>query len=113
MPRAHTLGLVLREPEQAEDKLKIAEEGSWAEVHTIVSEPVTTIMAATDFAPTGPMLLLPMFSDESLVSLLLWMASQTALTPSSLRLLKDKSRAVSPPLAASPGARAAAPSASR
>ena len=55
--------------------------------HTLhsVNEPVTVTMTATDFAPTGPKLVLRMLSDASLVSLLLWMASQTALTPSSLR----------------------------
>ncbi|KOO33715.1 hypothetical protein Ctob_014155, partial [Chrysochromulina tobinii] len=37
-------------------------------------------------------------SDTSLVSLLLWMALQTVLTPSSLRQLEDKSRAVSEPM---------------
>eukprot|EP00900_Chrysochromulina_parva_P009783 jgi/Chrpa1/18806/Chrysochromulina_OHIO_Genome00004951-RA len=66
-------------------------------------------MAATDFAPTEPMRFLPMLSDASFVSLLLWMASQTALTPSSLRSLDDKSRAVSPPVTATIAATAFAP----
>ena len=74
-----------------------------------INAPVTATMAATDFAPIGPMLLAPMLSDASLVSLLLWMASQTVLTPSSLRSLKDKSRAVSPPVTATIAATAVAP----
>ena len=37
---------------------------------------VTATMAATDFAPTEPMRLSPVLSDATLVSLLLWMASQ-------------------------------------
>jgi len=78
-----------------------------------VSAPVTATIAATAFAPPGPMRLFLKLSDASLVSLLLWIASQITLTPSSLRLLEDKSRAVSPPLTASAGARAAAPSAPR
>ena len=61
----------------------------------VVSAPVTAAIAATAFAPTGPMPFFTKLSEASLVSLLLWMASQTALTPSSLRSLKDKSRAVS------------------
>ncbi|KOO27367.1 hypothetical protein Ctob_012785 [Chrysochromulina tobinii] len=77
----------------------------------LVSPPVTATMAATDFAPTGPMLLKTMLSDASLVSLLLWMALQTALTPSSLRRLEDKFRAVSPPLTRRASAIAVIPSA--
>ncbi|KOO21260.1 hypothetical protein Ctob_000510 [Chrysochromulina tobinii] len=66
---------------------------------TDVSAPVTATIAATAFAPTGPtMPLSSKLSDAILVSLLLWMALQTALTPSSLRLFKDKFRAVSPPV---------------
>ena len=47
-------------------------------------------MAATDVAPAGPQPLLPRLSDASLVSLLLCTASQTVLTPSSLRRLSYK-----------------------
>jgi hypothetical protein len=72
---------------------------------------LTATIAATAFAPIEPMPFFLTFSDASLVSLLLWMASQTALTPSSLRLLDDKSRAVSPPLTRKAWAIAVMPSA--
>ena len=47
-------------------------------------------MAATDFAPAGPISFLPTLSDASLVSLLLCTASQITVTPSSVTLLPYK-----------------------
>ncbi len=77
----------------------------------VISPPVTDTIAATAFAPTGPMPLSLKLSDKSLDSLLLWMASQTALKPSSLRSLQDKSRTVSPQLTRRASAIAVMPSA--
>ena len=57
----------------------------WAGVQrTLVSEATTAAIAATALAPSGPMSLLLTMSEASLVSLLLWSASQIAVTPSSL-----------------------------
>ena len=49
-----------------------------------VCEPTTAAIAATDFAPAGPMPLSPTLSDASLVSFLLCTASQMAVIPLSL-----------------------------
>jgi hypothetical protein len=69
---------------------------------SLLTAPVTATIAATAFAPVEPMPFFLKLSDTSFVSLLLWMALQTALTPSSLRLFEDKSRAVSPRLQGHP-----------